>query len=454
MLTVIILAAGKGTRMKSDKPKVLFEAAGKPMIEYAVEAAKSLNPNKILMVVGNGAEAVKEHFKNEDIEFCLQSQQLGTGDAVRVALGSPHMLKEGKALILCGDMPLLKSETLKIFIEKSEKSINFISAKAPVPKGYGRVIRASGGAVMKIVEEKDANENEKKINEINTGVYLCEVGELSKRLENISNNNAQEEYYLTDIVASGSFAYLSEDYKDFMGVNDRLQLAEVSQILWQKRAEKFMKDGVSIIDPKTFYADEDVEIESDCLIYPNVFLEKGSKIGKNCTIYQGSRIIGSIIWNDCEIMDNSLVEDSHVGSGSRIGPMAHLRPGSVLEGDNKVGNFVELKKTKMGKGSKASHLTYLGDAELGKDVNIGCGTITCNYDGFNKFKTIIGDGVFVGSDVQFVAPIEVGSGALVAAGTTVTKNIPGDALAIARCQQENLEGRGKILMERNRDKKK
>lgn len=454
MLTVIILAAGKGTRMKSDRAKVLFEAAGKPMIDYAVDAAKSLNPNKILMVVGSGAESVKAHLKNEDIEFCLQKEQLGTGDAVRSALSSPHMLKEGKALILCGDMPLIKSETLKTFIEKSEKLINFISVKTTDPKGYGRVIRASGGTVMKIVEEKDANENEKKINEINTGIYFCEVAELNKRLENISNNNAQKEYYLTDIVALGGFAYLSADYKDFMGVNDRLQLSEVSQILWHNRAEKFMKNGVSIIDPETFYADEDVEIGRDTVVYPNVFLENGSKIGENCKLYQGSRIISSVIGDGCEILDNSLVEDSRVGAGSRIGPMAHLRPGSVLEGDNKVGNFVELKKTVMGKGSKASHLTYLGDAELGKDVNIGCGTITCNYDGFNKFKTIIGDSVFVGSDVQFVAPVTVGSGALIGAGTTVTKDVPSDALAIARTRQENLEGRGKILMESNRVKKR
>lgn len=451
MLSVIILAAGKGTRMKSETPKVLFNAAGKPMIDYTVELSKSLNPEKIVVVTGNMAETVQEHLSDYSVDFALQKQQRGTADAVMAAID--QIDDNSKVLILCGDMPLIKFETIDNFIKNVTEKIAFISVKMQQPKGYGRVVRSSDNSVLKIVEEKDANEYEKRINEVNTGVYLCDGKELKKRLSSIDNNNAQNEFYLTDIVRDGAEAYLAEDESEFMGVNDRIQLCTASKILYRKRAEKYMVDGVSIIDPESCYIDEGVVIGRDTVIYPNVFIENGSKIDKNVIIRSGCRLNKAVVEDNVEIKDNSLIEDSFIGSGSSVGPMAHLRPGSYLEKDNKVGNFVELKKAKMGEGSKASHLTYLGDAEIGKNVNIGCGTITCNYDGYNKYKTIIDDNVFIGSDTQLVAPVKIGKNVLVAAGSTITKDINDDALAISRTPQKNVENKGKEIMESNKAKK-
>jgi len=436
---VLVLAAGKGTRMKSELPKVLFKAAGRPLIDYVVDSAKAVDASLINVVIGNGAELVREHL-GSDVSYSVQTEQRGTGDAVMSASAELEKF-DGKVLILCGDMPLVKSETLAKFIESAaDKPVSFISVKVKKPTGYGRVIRGIDDSVLKIVEDKDASEDEKRVTEINTGVYLCDSKELVKRLKNINNNNAQGEYYLTDIVAEGAFAYLAESESEFLGVNNRAQLSEAGKTIWLERAEAHMMNGVSVLDPATFYCDFDVTIEPDVTIYPNVFLQKSSKIRKGAVIYPGNRIVNSEIGEKCEIKDNCLITDSYVGNDSQIGPMAQLRPGTVLKGDNKIGNFVETKKAEMGIGSKASHLTYLGDAEIGKDVNIGCGTITCNYDGIRKYKTEIGDGVFVGSDVQLVAPVKIGDGALLAAGSTITKDVPADALGITRAKQQNISG--------------
>ncbi|KAA0258654.1 UDP-N-acetylglucosamine diphosphorylase/glucosamine-1-phosphate N-acetyltransferase [Deferribacter autotrophicus] len=438
-IKVIILAAGKGTRMKSEKSKVMFSVAGKPMIDYVLFTAKEIS-NDIVVVVNDTQKDLLSHLDDNNINYVFQEKQLGTGDAVKSAIKNIEDF-DGKVLILCGDMPLVKAQTLKQFVEEAKNSdVALITTLMDDPTGYGRIIRDGKKQVLKIVEEKDANDYEKRVNEVNTGIYLVDFAYLKPALENLKNDNAQGEYYLTDIVKSGSFAYLVEDSDQFLGVNDRVALYSASKSIWRQRAYNFMKEGVTIMDVETFYCDESVKIENDVVIYPNVFLEGETVIKKGCKIYSGVRIVNSIIEEDCEIKDNTLIEDSKVGKKCSVGPMAHLRPGTILEGENKIGNFVETKKIFFGKGSKASHLTYLGDAEIGRNVNVGCGTITCNYDGFTKHKTVIGDEVFVGSDVQFVAPVKIGKGALIAAGSTVTKDVPDDALAITRAEQRNIEG--------------
>lgn len=451
MLDIVILAAGKGTRMKSENPKVLFETAGRAMIDYAVDLAEGLNPNKIIVVTGSSAELVEKHLSDRDVVFAHQKEQNGTAHAVMMA--QDMISDSGKTLIMCGDMPLMKRETLEKFINTVSSDIAFISVNMDNPTGYGRVIRTSSKSVLKIVEEKDANENEKRIKEVNTGVYLCLSSELKKRLSGISNNNAQGEYYLTDIVSGGAEAFLADNSDEFMGVNDRIQLNTASKILWKERVYEFMKNGVTFLNPESVIVDYNVEIGKDSVIYPNVILEGKTVIGRNVTVMQSSHIISSEICDNVVIKDNSFIESSFVGDSSVIGPMAHLRPGSYLSGDNKVGNFVELKKAKLGKGTKASHLTYLGDAVLGDDVNIGCGTITCNYDGFNKYETVIGSNVFVGSDTQFVAPVKIGDNVLIGAGSTITKDVPSDALSLARSEQVIKEGKGLEIMNKNRAKK-
>lgn len=438
-LKVIILAAGKGTRMRSEKPKVLFKVAGKPMIDYVIKVAEALS-KEIVVVVGNQSEKVVEHLNGKDILFIEQQVQKGTGHAVMCAKDTFKDF-DGKVLILCGDMPLITYDTLKKFIENSMGSeLSFISVKTDNPTGYGRVVRGADKKVLKIVEEKDANENEKKISEINTGIYLVDAKVLNERLSSLSDQNAQNEYYLTDIIRSGADVFLAEDEKEFIGINDKFQLSVASKILYKNRAISHMKNGVEIIDFENCYIDEDVSIGIDTVIYPNVYIQGSTTIGKNCTIYPGVRIVDSVIEDGCEIKDNCLVTNSFIGKNSVIGPMAHLRPETFLSGYNKIGNFVETKKAKIGENSKASHLTYLGDCEIGKDVNVGCGTITCNYDGISKHKTFVGNSVFIGSDVQFVAPVSIGDGALIGAGSTITKDVPPGALAIARAEQKNIEG--------------
>jgi bifunctional UDP-N-acetylglucosamine pyrophosphorylase/glucosamine-1-phosphate N-acetyltransferase len=435
----LILAAGKGTRMKSQLPKVVFKVAGKEMINYVIENVEPLNPEENIVVIGSGAETVKNAIKNKNVIFAIQKEQKGTADAVKSAM-EYYKNYDGKILILCGDMPLVSTKVLKEFLYKAKDyDTSFISVETNNPKGYGRVIRDINNNVIKIVEEKDANETEKKVKEINTGIYLVNAKTLINKLSKIDNKNAQGEYYLTDIVSDGTFAYKAENFEEFLGINDKMALCKASKIIWKQRVVKHMQNGVTFMDYDNVYIDENVTIDKDTIIYPNVHLQGKTSIGENCIIFPGVRIVNTKIENNCEIKDNTLIVDSFVGEKSTVGPMAQLRPGTILKGHNKIGNFVETKKAIIGKGTKASHLTYLGDAEIGEDVNIGCGTITCNYDGINKHKTTIGNRVFVGSDVQFVAPVTIGDDALLAAGSTITKDVPENSLGITRAEQKNIE---------------
>ncbi|QEM67117.1 bifunctional UDP-N-acetylglucosamine diphosphorylase/glucosamine-1-phosphate N-acetyltransferase GlmU [Geobacter sp. FeAm09] len=448
-VAAIILAAGKGTRMKSSLVKVLHPAAGRPMIDYPVMAARAAGAAPVVLVVGHQAEAVQGHFHTAgDIRCVLQQEQLGTGHAVACAREALAGF-DGTVLILCGDTPLLREETLKKLIEfhrAHRAALTVLSATVDDPHGYGRIVRNDGGAVLRIVEQKDAAPEELAIREINSGIYCMDAAFLFDNIDSVGSDNAQKEFYLTDLVAVAvnkglaCLALESGDAEEIMGVNDRGQLAEAARILRRRINRELMLSGVTIIDPDQTYIDQGAAIGADTIVHPNCHIDGTTVIGSGCVIDGNVTISGCRIADNCHIKAGSVLEDSQLHEAVAVGPMAHLRPGTVLHAHVKIGNFVETKKIVMGEGSKASHLTYLGDAEIGRDVNIGCGTITCNYDGVNKHRTVIGDQVFIGSDVQLVAPVTVGRNSLVAAGTTVTIDVPPDSLAIARVPQVNKDG--------------
>ncbi len=447
-LAAVILAAGKGTRMKSGLIKVLHPAAGRPVIEWPVAAARTAGADPVVLVIGHQANAVQRVFRGSDIRYAMQEEQLGTGHAVACALDALAGFR-GTVLILCGDTPLLRPETLKAlltFHRDKQAAVTVLTAVMDDPYGYGRVVRDAAGQVARIVEQKDADPEEQAICEINSGIYCVESDFLFANIRNIGNDNAQKEFYLTDLLALAArrglacLAMPTADADEIMGVNDRAQLAEAARILRSRINRDLMLSGVTLIDPDQTYIDFGVTIGADTIIHPNCHIGAGTVIGSDCEIEQGVSISGCRIGDGCHIKAGSVLEDSELHEDVSVGPMAHLRPGTVLGSHVKIGNFVETKKVVMGAGSKASHLTYLGDAEIGRDVNIGCGTITCNYDGVNKHRTIIGDEVFIGSDVQLVAPVTVGRNSLVAAGTTVTVDVPPDSLAISRVPQVNKEG--------------
>lgn len=448
-IAALILAAGKGTRMKSSLVKVMHQLGEKPMIAWPVKAARAAGAGRITLVVGHQSEKVQKHFSEETgLRFAFQEEQLGTGHAVHCAAGFFNGFK-GMILILCGDVPLIRSSTLRemlAFHEAGQATLTVLTARPENPHGYGRIVKGERGEVLRIVEEKDATREEKGITEINTGIYCVEAGFLFDAVAGLKNDNTQGEYYLTDIVKRGAElgkrcqSFLVDDMEEVMGVNDRVQLAAAGKILRKRINEGLMLAGVTIIDPDNAYIEEGVEIGADTVIYPNVHISGPTTIGSGCIIEPSVVIRGCTIGNGVTIKAGSVMADSIMGDGAAIGPMAHLRPGNILGEHVKIGNFVEAKKVVMGEGSKASHLTYLGDASIGSNVNIGCGTITCNYDGVSKHRTVIEDDVFVGSDVQFVAPVTVGRNALIAAGTTVTRDVPPDSLAIARAPQVNKEG--------------
>jgi len=463
-IATIILAAGKGTRMKSDLVKVLHSLLGLPMLSYTIDLSlNEIKSKKTIVVVGHQADQIKERFKDTRIQFTLQEEQLGTGHAVLQAI--PFLQKfNGTVLILCGDVPLVRGETLRSFINhfwENESILSVLTAVVEHPLGYGRILRSREGWLEKIMEEKDASEEERMIREINTGIFCVKAPFLMEGLTEIGQENAQGEYYLTDLVEIARrrglrcSAHQVADPVEVMGINTRVDLAIANEVLRHEKVKDLMLSGVTIIDPKTTYVDRMVEIGRDTILYPNCSLQGKTRIGERCIIESNSNISDSIIGNEVTIRSSSVVTESKVEEGASIGPLAHLRPLSEVKTGARIGNFVEVKKSVIGKGTKASHLAYIGDSILGKEVNIGAGTITCNYDGFEKHQTIIGDRVFVGSNVELVAPVKVGNNSSIGAGTTVTKDVPEGALAISRVKQKNIEGWNKRMeLHRKKSRKK
>ena len=447
-LHVVVLAAGKGTRMKSQLPKVLHGIGGLPIIERVIRTAAALMPASINLVVGHGADEVKRALgKRPSLRFVTQDQQLGTGHAL---LQTRRLLEgqKGTVVLLSGDAPLLTVDSIKTLLathHEAHAAATVITANMPRPFGYGRIVR-SNGRISKIVEDRDATPAQKKITEINSGIYAFDLEPLFKALDSISTANKQGEYYLPDLVAiyrkqkRAVATWTIARADEIRGINSRTELAEVSTMVRQQKNEELMAAGVTLIDPATTYIDADVEVGPDTVIYPCVFLEGSTKIGSACEIHSGSRIVNSTIGDRVCVRNHTVVTDSTVHAGVFLGPFAHIRPGSDVGEDAHVGNFVELKKTTMGKGAKANHLAYLGDATIGAKTNVGAGTITCNYDGEKKHQTVIGTGVFVGSNSTLVAPVTLADGSYIAAGSAVTTDVPEGALAIGRSRQENKEG--------------
>ncbi|MCM3570806.1 bifunctional UDP-N-acetylglucosamine diphosphorylase/glucosamine-1-phosphate N-acetyltransferase GlmU [Neobacillus mesonae] len=441
----VILAAGQGTRMKSKLYKVLHPVCGKPMVQHVVDQIKKLNIEEMVTIIGHGAEKVKAQL-GETSHYALQEQQLGTAHAVMQA-ESILAGKEGVTIVVCGDTPLIKSETMEALFNHHEEvnaKATILTAKIADPAGYGRIVRNDHGLVEKIVEHKDATEAEREINEINTGTYCFDNIALFEALKNVSNDNVQGEYYLPDVIEilkkQGEVvsAFQTNDLDETLGVNDRVALAEAERIMRSRINESHMRNGVTIIDPSSTYIESEVTIGQDTVIHPGTILKGNTVIGEDCQIGPHSEI------ESCQVGDGTVIRQSaafksSIGASVNIGPFAHIRPESEIHDEVKVGNFVEIKKAVFGKGSKASHLSYIGDAEVGSGVNIGCGSITVNYDGKNKYLTKIEDDVFIGCNSNLVAPVTVGKGAYVAAGSTITKDVPGMALSIARARQENKE---------------
>lgn len=439
----IILAAGKGTRMKSETAKVLHRVAGRPMIEHVIAAVRQAGVAKIVIVVGHQGEEVCRYL-GDGYTYVWQREQLGTGHAV-MQTEKELMGSSGPVLVLCGDTPLLRGETLRELLtvhQQEGNDLTLLTAWLDDPTGYGRIVRREG-QVEAIIEEKDADAETRKIKEINAGVYCFDREKLFAALKEISPTNAQGEYYLTDtlqIFARRGWkrgAVQVADPVEITGVNDRVQLARVGTILRERINAELMLAGVTIIDPATTYIEAGVKVGRDTIIYPQTYLEAGTEIGERCVIGPFTRIAQSVVGNDCTILA-SFVLESKIGNGVNVGPYAYLRPGTEVADGVRIGDFVEIKKSRIGTGSKVPHLSYIGDTTIGAGVNIGAGTITCNYDGVNKWPTFIGDGAFIGSNTNLVAPVEVGEGAIVAAGSTITKKVPPGALAVAREKQYNI----------------
>jgi bifunctional UDP-N-acetylglucosamine pyrophosphorylase / glucosamine-1-phosphate N-acetyltransferase len=448
-LFVVILAAGKGTRMKSGRAKVLHNLAGRPMIQHVLRTVDALKATKTVLVIGHGADEVKAALGGRpDLEFVVQSPQLGTGHALLQT--EPVLVgKSGTVLLLYADVPLLEAGTLKRLLEThagARAAATILTTVVEEPYGYGRIVRDEAGQVQRIVEERDASGEERGIREINSGIYAFSLAPLFESLHQLATDNAQGEYYLTDLIAmyrqrNLAVATLCLDRADELrGVNTRVDLADITTIMRARKNRAVMLAGTTLDDPSTTAIDDDVTIGADTIVGRGVALEGRTTIGEGCRIHANVRIANATIGDRVTILDHSVIVDSTVADGAAVGPFAHVRPGSEIQQDARVGNFVELKKTRLGRGSKASHLAYLGDATIGEKVNVGAGTITCNYDGETKHPTVIEDGVFIGSDSQLIAPVTIGKGAYVAAGSSITDDVPAEALGIARARQENKPG--------------
>lgn len=446
MFTSVILAAGMGTRMKSKMPKVLHKVCGKPLSKWVIDASKAAGADKVCAVVGHKAETVKEVL-GDVCEFALQAEQKGTGHAVMQAIDVIKNSK-GEVVILNGDTPLITAETINKAIEYHKNNGNqatVITAILDDATGYGRIVRDNDGSVLKIVEQKDASEEEKKINEVNSGMYVFDAQSLVYALDKITPNNAQGEYYLTDtleiLLSAGKKigGYAISDNDEIRGINDRVQLNEAEKIMQKRINEYHMRNGVTVRNPESVYIEDGVEIGNDTEICQNVTIKSGTKIGSDCVIGSGSMLDRAVIHDGVDVL-SSVILESEVDEGTHVGPFAYIRPNCHVGKEVKVGDFVELKNSNIDDGTKISHLTYIGDSDVGKRVNFGCGTVTCNYDGKKKYRTTIGDDCFVGCNTNFVSPINVGDGVYIAAGSTITEDIPENSLSIARARQVNKEG--------------
>lgn len=444
--SAVILAAGKGVRMRSHIPKVVHQVAGIPMIKHVANAVSQAGIDKITLVVGQEAELIKEVFAGQEINYALQAQQLGTGHALLQA--SAQVQDDDTVVVVAGDTPLLQSNTLRQLIahhRTTQATATVLSTIVAQPFGYGRIVRDTNGQLLRIVEEKDANPSEKAIAEINSGMYCFQVKEAFAALQKLGAGNAQGEYYLTDILeiikndGQKVEVFLTEARDDIYGINNREQLAQAEMILRQRKNRELMMAGVTIIDPATTFIDSEVQIGMDTTIYPFTIIAGTSIIGESCVIGPNSHLNDSQV-GDQVVIESSRIKEAVIGDACNIGPFAYLRPGAVLHREVKIGDFVEIKKSVIGAGSKIPHLSYVGDAQLGNHVNVGAGTITCNYDGTNKWATILEDRVFIGSNTNLVAPVRVGQDAVIGAGSTITQDVPADTLAVERASQKHVEG--------------
>ncbi len=449
-ISAVVLAAGKGMRMCSELPKVAHKAAGKPMIVHIIDIVKQAGIKDINVVVGHGREVVEELLTGQEVRFVVQEQQLGTGHALLQA--EKNIDPDSSVIVLAGDTPLLRSSTIQQLtnFHLQHNSPTILSAEVSNPTGYGRVIRKNDQSFSKIVEEKDATEEDRLVREVNAGIYCFEARQVFKLLQETNTNNAQGEYYLTDVLElikkTGQTVNIIkiEDAQEIYGVNDRIQLAYVESIIRKRKNLELMREGVTIIDPSSTFIDKDVEVEKDSIILPFTIIEGTTHIGSNCQIGPYSRISNSQIGNNV-IIESSRVNKAKIGNQCTIGPYAYLRPQSELHDNVKVGDFAEIKKSIIGENSKVPHLSYVGDAIIGRGVNIGAGTITCNYDGRNKHQTIIEDQAFIGSNTNLVAPVRVGENAVIGAGSTIAHDVAPDTLAVERAKQRSFHKRAKSI---------